>query len=88
MGQVVWVTEPLGVARKVPTSPVMFPSVQVTAALASTTKSEPATAVVNEGAVKPDGESLQAAESDPKAIKTASCVIGRLYVNMVWSSVG
>src|SRR6266550_1710532 len=38
MGQVVWVTEPLGVARKVPTSPVMFPSVQVTAALASTVK--------------------------------------------------
>jgi hypothetical protein len=65
----------------------MVPSVQVTPALASTAKFEPAIAVVNEGAVKPDGESLQAAESDPKAIKSASCMIGRLYVNMVWCSV-
>src|ERR1041385_243968 len=38
MEQLVWVTEPVGVAWSVPTSPVMVPSVQVTAALASTAK--------------------------------------------------
>src|ERR1041384_184291 len=38
IGHVVWVIEPVGRAWNVPTSPVMAPSVQVTAWLASTVK--------------------------------------------------
>jgi hypothetical protein len=37
MGQLLFVTEPVGAGRKVPTSPAIVPFVQVTLALASTT---------------------------------------------------
>src|SRR5512140_145975 len=68
-GQLVRVIAPVGGARKVPTSPVIVPLVQVTAALASTAKAvRPLLELArSDGEVTRVAESLHAADSSAKA---------------------